>query len=113
MKELWQWLRNLWGKLLAFWRKLMNGIALPTTVDNKIDSTKVTCVLKFTSNGKVYFYCIIENQPHWLNHTDALERWFFDSGITVTSITGEPEIKCVPEDVTNVPPAKRLTPKGI
>lgn len=76
---------------------------LPTIQSGKyIDKQKVESVIKFTKNGIVYFYAIVNGQPEWLIYTPELEQWFFNSGITITNFSGEPEIICTPRVVADI-----------
>ena len=100
------WLKQKFWYIANFINNIFksNKMKLPTLEDGKIiDGNRVKNVIKFTKNGITYFFATIDNEPVWLISTPELEQWFFDSNIFIVNISGEPEIICTPEKLTNIP----------
>ena len=104
-------LKSMWNAISWYSRRVFNlllgkAMILPTKQvgnDILINKDRVTNAVKFEVNGIKFIFCLVDNEPAWLFWSLELETWFVDSIIYILGIKGEPEIKCNPEDVKNIP----------
>lgn len=100
------WIKQIFCYIINFINHILrrNQMILPTTQNGKyVDINRVGNVVKFTKNGITYFFATVDNEPVWLIYSPELEKWFLESGVFILNISGEPEIICNTEKVTNIP----------
>ena len=84
---------------------------LPITQNGTVDKSKVTNVIKFEYKGTPMIFCLVDGTEFWINYMECFEQWFYISGIYMITISGFPEIICLPETLDFVPSFEK-SPSG-